>query len=103
MSRRPDFVKDEDISRWSNNIEKDPNMPSFVLSNAIFREVCYSGLYLSEELEKLKCPDEIIVRIQFTAGKLSFGRDPWEVCIDLLNRYKKDELEFESDPDKELN
>jgi hypothetical protein len=103
MSRRPDFVRDEDILRWSNNIEKDPNIPPLVLSSTVLREVCYAGLYLAEELDKLKCPEEIIIRIQFTAGRLCFGRDPWEVSSYLIESYKKDELQFESDPDKELN
>lgn len=90
---RPDYITDADIARWTKNINSDSNIPN----SAVFREVCYAGLWLVESLDELDCPDELIVRIQYTAGKLSFGRDPWEVAIQLLDLYKNDELLYEQD------
>lgn len=93
--RRPDFVTPEDIARWSDNIDKDEKLPKSLVDLAIIREVCYCGLWLAEELDKLKCPPEIIVRIQWTAGKLSFGRDMWEIHLQMLEDYKVNKLIFE--------
>jgi hypothetical protein len=100
---RPDFITNEDIIRWSNYIEEDKFTPPDLLKSAIIREVCYSGLWLSEQLEKLQCPDSIIVRIQWTAGKLSYGRDPWEVHQEMLKQYQDNTLVFESDDSAALN
>src|SRR5574339_427910 len=96
---RPDFVTENDVSRWSSNIDTDPAFPKSLASSPVIREVCYAGLGLCEELDKLGCPDFLVVRIQDAAGRLSFGRDPWEVSVELLDRYKNDQLIFEEDPD----
>lgn len=100
---RPEFVTEEDVNRWSNNIDHDPQIGSFFKRNYSLREVLYCGLWLSEKLEKIGCPFPIIHRIQWTAGRLSFGRDPWEVHQDMLNKYKGDELVFEEDPNEVKN
>lgn len=94
---RPDFVTEEDITRWLDNMERDERLPKVLLDSPVIKEVCFAGLWLCERLEQLGCPDELIVRIQFTAGKLSFGREPWEVVQNLLDGYRNNELEFESD------
>lgn len=98
MSKRPEFVTEEDIKRWNENMENDPNLPKMALEWDTLREVCYAGLWLSEQLDALKCPPEYITRIQFTAGCCSFGRDPWEVSQKFVEKYKLNELEFEPDP-----
>lgn len=95
---RPEFVTNDDILRWSENIDSDPSMTSTLTQNPIIREVCYAGLWLCEELEKLGCSEEMIARIQYTAGKLSFGREPWETHQMVLKGYQLNELEFEDDP-----
>lgn len=95
---RPEFVSSEDIDRWSKNIDNDPNILKSIASSPIIREVCYAGLWLSEQLEKLKCPEHLIIRIQHAAGGLSFGRDIWEVHQQVLESYKNNELEFEIEP-----
>ena len=100
---RPEFVTEKDVDRWSNNIDHDPQIGSLFKRNYSLREVLYCGLWLSEELEKIGCPFSIIHRIQWTAGQLSFGRDPWEVHQDILNKYKGDELVFEEDPNEVKN
>jgi len=93
---RPYFIKQEDITRWQKSLDSDPRLIN-VKGISALTEVCYASLYLSEELEKLNCSPDLIVRIQYTAGVMSFGRDPWEVALMLLDKFKKQELEFETD------
>lgn len=99
---RPDSVTNEDITRWSNNIDSDTNLPAFLVQSPIVREVCYAGLWLVEQLDKLGCPEEYIQRIQFTAGQQSFGRDPWDVHQNMLTEYMNGQLAYDTDF-KELN
>jgi hypothetical protein len=54
---------------------------------------------LAEQLEQLSCPPELIFRIQYTAGKLSFGRDPWIITEQMLAGYKDNKLDFVQDTD----
>lgn len=100
---RPEFVTDKDIVRWSDNIDNDPNLNSTMRNNPIIREVCYAGLWLSESLEKAGCPEFLMGRILWTAGKLSYGRDIWEVHQDILEKFKNNELNFEEDPNEVKN
>jgi len=99
---RPDFISAEDISRWSKEIDNDDRLPKGLIESPIIREVCFAGLWLCEELEKLSCPDSLIIRIQFTAGRMSFGKDAWQVHQQILNGYKNNELDFVADT-KNLN
>lgn len=94
---RPDFVTNEDLSRWDTEIDNDPNLPKSLADNPIIREVCYAGEWLVEELRKLGCPDEFIARIRYTAGQLSYGREIWEVHRNMLEAYKNNQLEYEVD------
>src|SRR5574337_833739 len=95
---RPHFVTEDDIARWQKNLDEDPDLPSELIKNDLIKEVCYAGLWLCEELDKLGCPPEIMTRIQYTAGGASFGRDPWEVHQHFVNGYKNNQLEFEAEP-----
>lgn len=99
---RPEFVTNESIARWSENIDNDSDILPELINNPIIREVCYAGLWLCEELYNLGCPEEMIVRIQFSAGRYSFGRDPWEAHQLFLNSYKRKDIQFEKEP-SELN
>lgn len=100
---RPEFITEEDIARWEKNYEegtrKNPEIPSFLLDSPIIREVCYAGMWLAEELTKLGCADDMITRIQFTAGRMSFGRDPWAVAQQIMGAYRGNELNFENEPE----
>jgi len=96
---RPEFITNEDIARWSESMENDPNMPQAYLDQPLIREVCYAGMWLCEELEKAGCNELLITRIQFTAGQLSFGHNPWTVHQEMLEAYKNNQLEFEVDYD----
>jgi hypothetical protein len=99
---RPEFITEADITRWSKNYEEETrhqaDMPSFLFDSPIIREVCYAGMWLCEELEKLNCSPELITRIQFTAGGMSFGRDPWAAHQKVLEAYRNNELKLEADP-----
>lgn len=94
---RPDFITDQDINRFRETIQEDPFAKEFI-NVPLFVEVCYAGLWLAEELEKLNCPEELSVRIQFHAGQLSFGRDPWDVHQEILEGYRNNTLEYEAEP-----
>jgi hypothetical protein len=96
---RPDFVTAEDIARWDHVMETDPAMPIAILNQPLIREVLYAGLWLIEALRKLECSDENILRLQFTAGQLSFGKDPWQVHQEMLDDYVNNRIEFETDYD----
>lgn len=100
---RPNFISEEDIFRWNNNIDNDSSFPKSLKSSPTIREVCFAGLWLCEQLANLGCPDFLIVRIQDTAGRLSFGRNPWEVSQELLQQYCSNELIFEEEPDAVKN
>jgi hypothetical protein len=91
------------IKKYDSNIDNDPSMPSHLKDVPVIREVCRAGQYLIEELDKLQCPESILVRIQWTAGKMSYGRDPWEIHHMILEKYKSDTLVFESDDSQILN
>jgi hypothetical protein len=94
---RPDSITNEDIKRWSDNIDSDENIPQSLVKNDTIREVCYAGLWLAEQLALLQCPESFITRIQFTAGQASFGRDPWEVHQMFLESYRDNKLDYEVD------
>ena len=95
--KRPDFVTDEDLARWSDNVDNDPHLPDALKENPIFRELGYAGLWLDEELAKLGCPSSLRVRITYTAAKSSYGRDIWAVHQLYLTSFEKNELQFEED------
>lgn len=99
MSDRPTFVTEEDIKRWEDNMEADGSFPVVLFDNPTIREVCYAGLWLCEQLDALRCPSEYITRIQYTAGQLSFGHDPWKVHQEFLESYKLNDMQFEPDPE----
>ena len=98
---RPESITNEDLDRWSETIDNDPLVPVSMSQHPIIREVCYAGQWLADKLTELNCPDHLIGRMMYTAGKLCFGRkDPWEVHQDILNRFANGTLEFEMDPDE---
>lgn len=96
---RPDFITEEDIAKWDHIIDTDPAMPIAVLDEPLIREVMYAGLWLTEELIKAECSEENIFLLQFTAGQLSFGKDPWDVHQEMLDDYLNNRIEFPIDYD----
>ena len=96
--RRPDFISNTDIARWSAELDSDPDISPDLVSEPIIREVCYAGMWLVEQLQKEHCPNELIDRIQYSAGKSSFGKDPWEIHQNFLGGYRNNKLDFQIDP-----
>jgi hypothetical protein len=94
---RPSFITQQDIERFDANLDADPNVSSLLKNVPEIREVCYSGIWIGEELGKLECPEVLITRIQFTAGRLSFGNDCWKIHQDILEDYKIGKLNVELD------
>jgi hypothetical protein len=94
---RPATITEEDILRWSSNINNDPNLPKDIINIPIVKELCFAGLFLCEQLESLSCPQDLIMRIQFSAGAASFGNDPWDVHLKFLNDYQNNLLNIETD------
>lgn len=95
--QRPDFVSSEDLARWADNLDNDPNVPKVVSSAPLMREVLYAGLWLAEKLKEENCNELLITRIQYTMGALSFGNNPWQVAQDMLTAYNNNDLTFEID------
>lgn len=95
--KRPDFITDEDIKRWSEVINLEPAHVREFASFEAGREVLYASFWLAEHLQEEGCPPEIITRIQYTMGSLSFGHDPWEIAQEMLEAFKNNEMEFEFD------
>lgn len=95
---RPNFVSEDDIIRWADMIDNDDTIPDEVKNTEVIREVCYSGFWLVEQLFDLDCPTSMVTRIQWTAGKLSFGKNPWDVHSKILQDYKDNSLILEEDP-----
>lgn len=101
---RPTYITNEDLLRWDVAIDNNPLIPFHMATNPIIREVCYAGQWLREKLLELKCPEVLIGRIMYTAGKLCFGRpDPWQVHQEILNQFIDETLEFDAEPQGLLN
>jgi len=96
------ILTDEQLIKFNNCIDNDQFLPQSCKDNPIIRDLCRSGLWLCEQLEKLKCPEELIVRIQYSAGKASFGHDCWDVHQQFLDGYVNNQLDFETE-NSELN
>ena len=98
---RPDFVTGQDIERWSGIIDTESTHIQGFASLLPLREVLYASFWLAEQLQQEKCPTDIITRIQYTMGSLSFGKDPWAVAQEMLQAYQNNEMEFEMDYNEE--
>jgi hypothetical protein len=86
---RPSSITKEDIERWDENIKSDQNLPEGFGKDPKEKEVCYAALWLYEQLAALNCEEENIFKLQYTAGRLSYFNDPWEVHQQVLSTYKE--------------
>ena len=100
---RPNFITETDIARWSDILDQEQHISQDLLKIPQLRETCYAGLWLAEELSKLNCPHSIIGQIQWTAGKMSYTSDPWEVHQLILKEYMDNTLVFETEQPSVLN
>jgi len=94
------YLTSDQLTQFDQIIDRDQNIPSFCKTNEVLREVCRCGLWLASELDKLNCPESLIIRIQWTAGKLSFGKDPWKVHQKILADYQNNSLIFENETEE---
>jgi hypothetical protein len=101
MSILPELTSDQ-IKLYDDIIDNDTAIADEYKNDPTVREVIRAGLYLAHQLDNMKCPHETILRIQYTAGQMSFGNDPWQVVSELLESYTNGTLEFEpsDDPNK---
>lgn len=99
---RPKFITKKDVERWDKEINESKDVPKELTQYPIIREICYSGLYLAEKLSELQCPESLIERIQFAAGKASFGNDPWYIHQKFISDYENSKLDLDTDL-KDLN
>jgi hypothetical protein len=88
---RPKFISEKDIKKFNKEI------PESLRIDPILLEVIYAGKWLVERLIELQCSSDNILRIQWTAGQMSFGNDPWEVHQKILNDFLDNKLIFEED------
>jgi hypothetical protein len=93
MPNRPTYITEVDLQRWDDNLKNDKDLPQGLIDDPTIKEVCRAGLYLAEQLSLMNCPTDYIVRIQYTAGKMSFGRDPWEIAEQMLREFNYQKLE----------
>lgn len=98
---RPEFITEQDLARWLDNINQNSITKSYVAVMPELQEVIYAGLWLAENLALLKCNPVLIARIRYTAGQLSFGKDAWDIHQEMLHAYRNNELEFEIDYDED--
>ena len=98
MSDHP-YLTNIQLATYDLNIDNDPQLSNDIKKDPTMREVCRCGLWMIDQLKALQCPDPYIVRIQYTAGAASFGRDPWEVHREFVRLWKEGGLEFEQNVD----
>lgn len=91
---KPNTVTDEQVAQWSKTLDDDLSTPLNYKLNPVIREVMIVGYWLAEELLKLSCPQEKILRIQYTVGAASFGRDAWDTAQNYIDKYKSGNLTF---------
>lgn len=97
---RPEYINNEDLSRWDETIDEDPNMSPAMKDSPHIREACRAGQWMAEKLTELDCPDHLIGRMMWTAGTLCYGRkDPWAIHQEVLNSYVDGTIVFEVDPE----
>jgi hypothetical protein len=92
-------LQNSDITRWNLNILND-SLANEISQNAILKEICYAGYWLTEQLTLLKCHSNIIDQIIYSSGTQCFSQpDPWIIHQNMLNHYLNNELEFDFSED----
>lgn len=91
------YVSLNKILEYDFSINSDPLMSSDHKNSFDIREVCRAGLYLLEQLKKINCHPFLLNKIKWTAGFLSYKKDPWEIHNLVLEQYKNNTLVLEID------
>ena len=95
------FLTDQQYQEYLTIIEQDQTTTDLIKTTPQLKEVVLAGVWLSDELKKLNCHPSLLFRIHYTAGQLSYGKDPWQVHQDILEKYKNNQLQW--DPEVDLN
>lgn len=82
---RIETVTEEDIARWDESAKNSPYRS--ILKGAIL-EIWRSGCWLEEEMKKLGATDQESYDCCFAHGQRSFGRDPWVMAVNALEKWK---------------
>jgi hypothetical protein len=91
------YVSLNKILEYDFNINSDPLMSSEHKNSSDIREACRAGFYLLEQLKKINCHPSLLNKIKWTAGLLSYKKDPWEIHNLVLEKYKDNTLVLETD------
>lgn len=91
---RPLHISDKQIESWEQALTNNNLIPVAFKESDTLKEIMFAGFWLQENLRLLGCSDGLIVQIQFTHGHLSYKRDAWEVAAELLEAFKKNELDI---------
>jgi hypothetical protein len=94
---KPDHITEEQYNQWLAAVEADPLIPANIKTDADALEVCIAGHWLKQELDKLKCPADLQLRIFFTYGQLAYEGDPWKMAQLISQEYASGSLVFEDD------
>lgn len=91
------YVSLNKIAEYDSNIDSDPRICLEHKQSTFIREVCRAGLYLLEQLKSVNCHESLLDKIQWTAGVLSYSKDPWEVHNSIFEQYKDNTLILETE------
>ena len=86
------YASIEQIKRYDEEINNDPQIPPEYKKIKNLREVCRAGLWLSDELTKNYCPENIVHNILYIAAKKCHGQDIWETHAEILSKYNDSSL-----------
>lgn len=92
-------VSPEDWARLASMAEESldhphPDTPSFISSSTgavreVFKTLFMSGQWLTEKLIEAGASDDEAASICFAHGQRSFGRDPWQIAQEQLQRWNQ--------------
>lgn len=90
-------ISPEDLARLASMAEDSldhphPDTPSFISRSTgavrdVFKTLFMAGQWLTEKLVAAGATDEQAASICFAHGQRSFGRDPWAVAQEQLERW----------------
>ena len=93
---KPDYISQTQYDEWVKRLQDDPFIPE-MFKTSEKRDICIASYWINDQLEALKCPSEIRIRIAFTLGRSIKESDPWTCAQSLLQDYVDGSLEFEDD------
>lgn len=96
MIIRPDYITEDQIERWNEELAKDAalqaNASKEVLEDPVLREVLYSSLWLKEKLWALGYDAFTLGEVSIVHGMNSFEANSWQVAETLLEIYSSETM-----------